>query len=141
MTNSISELKNEARRLREGLAIAGTPVSHSGSLELIAKQKGYRDWNTIHAAMGNGPASQPVTIGQMVEGIYLGQAIKGEVLGVQSQLQPGRWRITLQLAEPVDVVTFDSFSAFRHRLIATINSDGTTSEKTSNGAPQMALFL
>ena len=141
MTNLIQELKDEARRLRDGLKLAGKPISHSASLELIAKQKGYRDWNTIHASIGNKPEGPPVWIGQLVEGSYLGQRFTAEVLGVQSQLKHGRWRITLDLAEPVDVVKFDSFSAFRRRISATIGTDGKTVEKTSNGVPQLALDL
>lgn len=146
MTNSIIELKDEARRLRTGLASAGSPVSHSQSLELIAKQKGYRDWNTLfaklgHAAMSNRASGPPVRIGQLVEGIYLGQPFTAEVLGIQLQNGGSRYRITLDLAEPVDVVTFDSFSAFRRRISATVSADGKTAEKTSNGKPQLELKL
>jgi hypothetical protein len=141
MTNSIKELKEEARRLRQNLTMAGTSLSHSQSLELVAKQKGHKDWNTLFASIGNKPEGPPVWIGQLVEGTYLGQRFTAEVLGVQSQLSHGRWRITLDLAEPVDVVKFESFSSMRRRISATINSDGSTSEKTSDGIPQMVLDL
>jgi len=146
MTNSISQMKDEARRLRDGLAGSGSPISHSQSLELVARQKGYRDWNTLYGDLGhstgaNHPSGLSIGIGQSVEGTYLGQPFKATVLGVQSQLQPDRFRITLELSEPVDVVTFESFSAFRRRISATINSDGRTSEKTSNGEPQLVLCL
>lgn len=141
MTQSIEEMKAEARRLRDSLASGGNPVSHSRSLELVARQKGYRDWNTAHAAIGNRPSRPPVEIGRKVTGTYLGQHFTGRVLGIQGQLQPDRFRLTLQLDEPVDVVTFDSFSSYRHRLTATINADGRTSEKTSNGQPHLVLDL
>lgn len=141
MTTSIEKLKTEARRLRESLTQSGAPVSHSQSLELIAKQKGYRDWNTIHAAIGNRHEGPPVEIGQKIEGAYLGQSFSAEVLGIQSMNHSGRWRITLDLEEPVDVVTFDSFSAFRRRISATIGQDGKTAERTSNGQPQLVLNL
>jgi len=141
MTNFIDELKNEARRLRDSLAHSAAPVSHSQSLELIAKQKGYRDWNTVHAAIGNRVSGPPVEIGQKVHGTYLGQPFSAEVLGLQAQAHSNRWRITLDLAEPVDVVTFESFSAFRRRISATIGEDGQTVEKTSNGQPQLTLQL
>lgn len=141
MTNSIQELKDEARRLRDGLANTGTVVSHSKSLELVAKQKGYRDWNTLYGSLGNQPPGPPVQIGQTVEGTYLGQPFTAAVLGVHCQSHAGRYRITLDLAEPVDVVTFESFSAYRRRISATVNSDGSTSEKTSNGKPQLTLNL
>ena len=53
--------------------------------------------------------------------------------------QPGRYRLTLDLDEPVDVVTFDSFSAFRKRVHCTIDETGRTIEKTSNGRPHVEL--
>lgn len=141
MDLSIEELKRQAKRLRESLAAAGNPVGHSQSLELIAKQHGYRDWNTAHAATGNRPPGPPVKLGQSIAGSYLGQAFTGKVIGVQSRLDPGRWRVTLQLDEPVDVVTFDSFSAYRSRITANIDRDGLTVEKTSAGTPHMKLAV
>ena len=134
---SLEDLKQQAKRLRTGLGEDGDFISHSESLELIAKQYGMRDWNTLHAAVGN--RQQPiVTVGARIKGRYLGQAFDAEVLGVQS-LSQGRMRITFELDDPVDVVTFDSFSAFRKRISATINSDGKSTEKTSNGVPQLVL--
>ncbi|MGB7288244.1 MAG: glyoxalase superfamily protein [Salaquimonas sp.] len=141
MTFTIQTLKDEARRLRVTLENTGTVVTHSGSLELVAKQKGYRDWNTALASIGNRPSGPPVWIGQLVEGEYLGQKFMAEVIGVQSQLQPGRWRVTLDLSEAVDVVKFESFSAFRKRISANITADGRTVEKTSDGVPQLVLGL
>ncbi len=133
----LEDLKQQAKRLRAGLGEDGDFISHSESLELVAKQYGMRDWNTLHAAVGNRPPP-PISVGARINGHYLGQAFVGEVLGVQS-LSPGRTRITIELDDPVDVVTFDSFSAFRRRISATINSDGKTTEKTSNGVPQLVL--
>lgn len=133
----IEDLKKQAKRLRAGLGEDGDFTSHSESLELVAKQYGMRDWNTLHAAAGN-RKRPPVFVGARVKGRYLGQAFSGEVLGVQT-LSPGRTRVTIELDDPVDVVTFDSFSAFRRRVSATINEDGKTAEKTSNGVPQLVL--
>ncbi len=146
MTNRITQYKEEARRLRDSLAVAGTGISHSRSLELVARQKGFRDWNTLHGQLGqaaevNQPAGPPVQLGQMVEGTYLGQPFTAEVLGIQILNGGNHYRVTLDLAEPVDVVTFESFSAFRRRISATINSQGRTAEKTSNGVPQMVIRL
>ncbi len=134
---SIEELKQQARRLRSGLADDGDFISHSESLELIARQYGMRDWNTLHAAAGN-RQRPPVAAGDRVKGRYLGQAFDGEVIGVQS-LSQGRTRVTIEFDNPVDVVTFDSFSAFRRRISATINTDGKSTEKTSDGAPHLVL--
>lgn len=141
MTNilpSLDELKNQAKRLRATLAEQGTALSHSKSLELLASQLGYRDWNTLHAAVGNRPPTNPLALGARVAGKYLSQAFEGEVIGVQA-LSKGRTRVTLDFDEPVDVVTFDSFSAFRRRVSVTLREDGQTVERTSNGEPQMKL--
>lgn len=135
---SLDALKTQAKRLRASLEQDGDFISHSESLELIAHQYGFRDWNTIHAAVGNRPPASPVQIGARVSGRYLGQPFKGEVIGVET-LSPGRIRITLDFEEPVDVVTFESFSAFRKRVTCIIGDDGETAARTSNGAPHLEL--
>ena len=52
---------------------------------------------------------------------------------------PSRMRLTLKFDEPVDVVTFDSFSAFRHRVNCVVDETGRSREKTSDGRPHMEL--
>ena len=47
--------------LYASLADAGNAVSHGQALELVARQHGYRDWNTAYAASGNRPAGPPCT--------------------------------------------------------------------------------
>ncbi len=135
---SLDNLKAQAKRLRTTLSEDGTAISHSKSLELIAHQYGFRDWNTLHAAVGNRPPAGPVVLGQRVKGTYLGQPFDGEVIGVQA-LSAGRFRVTFDFDEPVDVVTFESFSAFRKRVSCTVDAQGRTTEKTSNGQPQLML--
>lgn len=137
---SLEDLKAHAKRLRVALEADGQSVGHGRSLELLAHQYGYRNWNTLHAALGNRPPASPVTVGARVGGRYLGQAFTGEVIGVQT-LSPGRYRVTLDFDEPVDVVTFDSFSAYRRRISCVIDGDGMTAEKTSNGIPHLQLRL
>jgi hypothetical protein len=136
---SLEELKQQARRLRDSLEAAGTPVGHSKALELLAHQLGYRDWNTLHAAVGNRPPPSPVAVGERVRGVYLGQPFTGEVIGVQVVGPHHRFRVAFEFDEPVDVVTFDSFSNFRRRVSCTIDGKGVTSEKTSDGQPHMML--
>ncbi len=135
----IDQLKQQAKRLRAKLADDGD-TAHSRSLELLAHQHGYKDWNTLHAAAGNQPPC-PVMPGQTVCGEYLGQAFKGEVLGVINLPTTGRFRVTIMFDEPMDVVTFDSFSNLRQRVSGNIDHDGKTFEKISNGKPQMKLQL
>ncbi|MCY1242542.1 hypothetical protein D9M72_555070 [compost metagenome] len=79
-------------------------------------------------------------LGSRVKGLYLGQPFEGEILAVHAlTAQPGRYRLTMKFDEPVDVVTFESFSAFRQRVTATVDETGRTIEKTSNGRPQLEL--
>ncbi|MGP1395097.1 MAG: glyoxalase superfamily protein [Inquilinaceae bacterium] len=136
---ALDTLKDQARRLRAKLGSNEAPISHSRSLELVAHQYGYKDWNTLHAAVGNRPPPCPVTLGATVRGTYLGQPFEGEVIAVAALTSADRFRITLHFAEPVDVVTFDSFSAFRQRVSCTIDRAGKTVETTSNGRPQLQL--
>jgi hypothetical protein len=137
---SLDTLKDQAKRLRAGLAAGGQDIPHSKSLELLAAQYGFRDWNTLHAVIGNRPPLNPWMLGSRVKGHYLGQPFEATILGVQAvTAQPGRYRLTLDFDEPVDVVTFDSFSAFRKRVHCTIDETGRTVEKTSNGRPQVEL--
>lgn len=138
---SLQSLKDQAKRLRARLETDGTIIGHSKSLELLANQYGYKDWNTLHAAIGNRPPPSPVVLGAEVRGRYLGQSFKGEVIAVAALSAPDRFRVTFQFDEPVDVVTFDSFSAFRQRVTCTIDRSGRTAEKTSDGRPHMQLEI
>lgn len=136
----LDQLKAQAKRLREKLALDGTTIGHSKSLELLSHHYGYKDWNTLHASIGNRPERNPLKIGDRVAGHYLGQPFRAEILGIQANTTSDRLRITFHFDEPVDVVTFDSFSAFRQRVTCTIGKDGQTSEKTSDGRPQLTLW-
>ena len=138
---SLDALKDQAKRLRAGLAGDGQDITHSKSLELLAVQYGFRDWNTLHAVVGNRPPLNPWMLGSRVRGHYLGQPFEATILGVQAvTAQTGRYRLMLDFDEPVDVVTFDSFSAFRKRVQCTIDETGRTVEKTSDGRPQVELM-
>ncbi len=132
----LATLKQQAKRLRAGLAEDGDFISHSESLELVARQYGYRDWNTLFAEIGNQPQPR-FTPGARVAGRYLGQPFAGEIVAMR--LQAGeRTKVTVRFDAPVDVVAFDSFSAYRSRVTVTVDANGETREKTSNGAPLLA---
>lgn len=137
----INALKQQAKRLRAELEAGGNAISHSHSLELLAHQYGFKDWNTLYAKLGNRLPACPVWPGQRVRGEYLGRPFDGEVTGVQQMATPGRYRVTFEFDEPVDVVTFDSFSNFRKRVSCYIDKDGRTAEKTSNGRRQLELHF
>jgi hypothetical protein len=137
-------LKQQAKRLRQKLAIDGKEISRGQALELVAGQYGFRDWNTLSATAKTTQSRNsigPLTPGNKVSGRYLGQHFNGTVMGVQLFQETGRQRVTIDFDKPVDVVKFESFSAFRRRVTSTIGPDGRTSEKTSDGVPHMVLEI
>ena len=135
---SRDELKDQAKRLRAALDRTNEPVSHARALELVAQQHGFRDWNTLSAAVGNGPEGVVIALGDTVSGRYLKQPFSGEVVGLQ-KLSGGRRRLTIQFESPVDVVSFDSFSSYRSRITAVIDAEGRAFDKTSDEVPHLIL--
>ena len=136
---SVEALKAQAKKLRAEL----TDISHTRALELVAHQWGYRDWNTLAALAGQMAGQMPNThsyqLGDRVNGLYLGRNFSGEIIAAQ-RLGAGQTKLTIRFDEPVDVVSFESFSSFRSRVSATINKDGKTAARTSDGAPHMQLY-
>ncbi len=134
----LSTLKDQARRLRAALEAEGDFITHSHALELIARQRGYRHWNTLHAAAGNRPRD-PFTVGARVRGRYLGQAFTGELLAVRRLSDGKAYEVTVEFDEPVDVVRFEGFSNLRKRVRVTLERDGRSPARTSDGQPHMQL--
>ena len=137
---TIEDLKTQAKRLRASLS-GSTPISHSQALEAVARQHGYKDWNTIHAAYGTNTPGPPWRVGQTVKGAYLGKPIQGKIKSVQEWAEGRMFRVTLDLDEPVNVSAFDSFDVTRRRLTANLSRDGETVEKISGGTPQLRLDI
>jgi hypothetical protein len=146
MIPAIDILKQQAKSLRAEQASGNNPISHSRSLELVAHQLGYRDWNTLRAASENQTTvavdlSCPVAIGDRISGLYLGQPFTAEILNLVVLEARNLFRITMHFDEAVDVVTHQSFSSFRQRVSGNIDSTGKTLEKTSNGVPQIQIHV
>jgi hypothetical protein len=139
----VGELKAQARRLRQAMADRGTEMTHAAALELVARQYGARDWNTLAAlaAKPNGKPASPLFVGAHIRGRYLDQPFAGKVLALSAIPGSGLCRITIHFDEPVDVVTFESFSAFRRRINAQIDENGISPRRTSNGLPHLVLEL
>ncbi|MBB4573886.1 glyoxalase superfamily protein [Rhizobium lentis] len=139
----IDELKAQAKRLRQAMNDRRTALTHSAALEMIARQYGARDWNTLAAlaAKPNAAAKTPLFVGAHIRGRYLNQPFTGEVLALSALPGGELHRITIHFDEAVDVVTFESFSAFRRRVSAQIDADGVSPRKTSNGVPHLVLDL
>lgn len=141
---AIADFKNQARRLRRAMAEQGAEIGHSEALELVAKSHGQRDWNTLSGiARREEPQAENPVIGigvdQKVRGIYLGQPFEGRVVSLTRLPTGGLYRVSVKFDRPVDVVTFDSFSAFRNRVDAVVDVSGKSPRRTSNGLPQMVI--
>jgi hypothetical protein len=137
-TPSAGSLKDEAKALRQERAASGVSLTHSEALEEIARRHGYRDWNTARAALPE-RVNVPVQVGVRVTGTYLKQPFAGMVLAVKMLPDQRHFEVTVQFDEPVDVVTFESFSAFRQRVTATVDVHGVSPAHTSDGEPHMRL--
>ncbi|WP_196258882.1 glyoxalase superfamily protein [Pelagibacterium limicola] len=133
-----SDLKAEARNWRAEQGQAGNSITHSHALEMVARFHGFRDWNTASAVL---PATRApaFAVGQAVKGKYLKQPFTGSITGMSILGGGDLFQVTVEFDEPVDVVTFDSFSAFRHRVVATVNREGVSPAKTGDGIPQMVM--
>lgn len=135
------QLKNQARRLRQAMTERGTPVAHSAALELVAKSHGVRDWNTLAARLPPPDllATPKFAVGDAVRGRYLDQPFVGRIISLAKLPATGLLRVAVHFDKPVDVVTFESFSAFRSRVTAVITDKGVSPRRTSNGLPHLTL--
>ena len=135
---STRTLKAEAKALREERKAKGEELGQGAALEEIAHRHGYRDWNTARAALPDRIAP-PVQVGDRVEGAYLGNSFTGSVLGVELMHDMQHVRVTVLFDDPVNVSKSQLFSAFRSRVVATLDSRGVSPAVTGDGQPQMRL--
>ena len=132
---TIDDAKAQAKSLRAALQAQGTAVSHAQALELIARQHGARDWNTLHARLALRNSPPELALSDRVHGSYLGQSFTGRIIGLSG---PASHRhISIRFDVPVDVVRFESFSNLRRQISATINERGRSHRHTSDGEPQL----
>jgi hypothetical protein len=134
---NVDALKAQAKRLRTAMSEKQTPITQSMALEAVARQWGFRDWNTLSA---KAKSTQPRAwhVGQRVSGRYLGHTFNGHLKAVRSA-SGGYWYVTVIFDEPVDVVTSNAFSSFRKQVNVVLNEDAVTQAKTSDGVPHMEL--
>ena len=136
---SATQAKEQAKCLRRKMTEDGTRIGHAKSLELIAHQHGFPDWNTMFAAIGNGP-HKGWAVGEKVNGTYLSQPFEATVISI-SMVKPGWFRLGLDLDEAVDVVTSEQFSNLRKRIRGIVGPKGQSLEKTSDGEPHLQIDL
>jgi hypothetical protein len=132
---SLDAIKAQTKALRQALQVGGTVVSHAEALELIARQHGARDWNTLHARLTQHNAPPEFAFGDRVAGFYLGQAYTGEIVALSGP--DGLRNVEIKLDQPIDTVRFPSFSNWRHRIRGTLDVDGRSHRKTSDGRPHL----
>ncbi|MRH98255.1 glyoxalase superfamily protein [Agrobacterium tumefaciens] len=131
---TIAEAKSHAKSPRSVLAADGNVLGHAQALELVARQTA-RDWNTLSTSLAN--ADPPFHLHQRVQGRYLGQSFKGEISALSSS--GSHYSVTVRFDEPVDAVTFNSFSNMGRVVRGTVDINGTSVRKTSNGTPHLTL--
>ncbi|PJE28121.1 hypothetical protein PSM7751_02039 [Pseudooceanicola marinus] len=134
---SLETVKAQAKALRQALEAKGMAVSHAHALELIARQHGARDWNTLHARIGHRDAPGELVLGAKVTGHYLGHAYSGKIVALSGAA--GHRHVEIALDKPVDTVEFDSFSNWRQRIRGTLGKDGRSVRRTSNGTPHLTV--
>lgn len=148
MTNGLipTDYKTNARRLRDALAAEGFDISHAKALELVAKENGARDWNTLAArpvapatATGATKDGAPFTVGENVAGTFNGSPAKGRIIGLEETIKPDLWRVTVAFNPPVDVSTSKLFSSERRRIQMVVGADGRSRRLTGTETGVMAL--
>ncbi|RKF23285.1 hypothetical protein D6851_02065 [Altericroceibacterium spongiae] len=140
---TIAEAKYRAKNLREAMAVKGRALSHSQALELVAREQGARDWNTLRARLAQAPelSDAPdiasLRPGDRVEGRYMDQPFRGKMVDITSEGDD--FRVSVHLDHPVDTVSFASFSNLRRRIRGTIGKNGLSSERNSKGIPHIII--
>ncbi len=139
-TDHRNDYKAQARRLRTALADDNMPVSHSRSLELVARLHGARDWNTLSAAPNGSRAPvAPFSLGDRVAGTFNDAPAQGRVIGMSETIKPDLWRVTIAFDPPVDVVTSKLFSSERRRMTVIVGADGRSRRLTGTETGKLAL--
>lgn len=136
---NVANLKAEARRYRASHEAQGRSLTHARALELVARQHGYADWNTAAAKARVYPVPQSLGAGKHVKGRYLGREFTARIIA-STQLEDDQVFVTLDLAEPVDVVDSSRFSALRKRISGTVCGDGRSAARLSSGDPQIEIM-
>lgn len=147
MIPASSDYKLHARRLRDALAAEGIAVSHGKALDIVARQNGVRDWNTLAAAprsandtpADNQKQAYPFTVGDRVEGTFNGRPAQGRVIGLAETIKPDLWRVTVRFDPPVDASISPNFTAERRRVEMVVGVDGRSRRLTGTETGVMDL--
>ena len=66
MMRDFRDAKLMAKELRAALAARGVDLGHGETLELVARQFGERDWNTLSAAIGAAPSDSSMVVSEVI---------------------------------------------------------------------------
>ncbi len=136
----LDRLKDQARRMRARAAARGAPITHSAALERLARALGCRDWNTLRGLAARRPEGAPAAPGERVALRYMGVPAQGRVQTVRAADDgPGLWRVALDLDAPMTVCAPGGIPVVRRRIMATVDGDGVSRDRRSDGTPHLAL--
>ncbi len=128
--------KNRAKRLRSYLDGSGHSISHSESLEAIARSEGYRDWNTYSALFktvageisnsSHTKQQYPFHVGDKITGTFRGVRFQGTLLGLEETITSGVWRIKMHFDTPVKLPSHEALNLTRQRINCMLNVKGAS---------------
>ncbi|KAA9370980.1 MULTISPECIES: glyoxalase superfamily protein [Ochrobactrum] len=143
-----TDFKHQARRLRQALGEEGITISHGKALDLVARQSGTRDWNTLAATSHENEAATPAQddtapyrVGQRVSGMFHTTPFDARIVGVEETIKRDLWRITLQFEPAINVAVSPNLSMLRRRFTVVVGADGKSRRLTGVEAGGIALKL
>ena len=143
-----NDYKHQAKRLRQALSENGIDISHGKALDLVARQSGSRDWNSLAVQADARPTASvspkgiaPYQVGQNVSGTYMASAFDARIIGVEETIKPDLWRITLQFTPQIDVALTPNMVVKRRRLTTIVSADGKSRRLTGSEAGGVLLNL
>ncbi|MBA8844032.1 hypothetical protein KXR64_01485 [Brucella intermedia] len=143
-TNNV-DFKHQARRLRQALSEEGIAISHGKALDLVARQSGKRDWNTLAANGSKVEAASmqddtaPYRVGQRITGLFHTTPFDARIIAVEETIKPELWRITLQFDPAINVAVSPNLSMLRRRVTAVVGTDGKSRRLTGSETGGIAL--
>ncbi|MDR6433823.1 glyoxalase superfamily protein [Brucella pseudogrignonensis] len=145
--NTTTDFKHQARRLRQALGEEGINISHGKALDLVARQSGTRDWNTLAANSANIETPKvegdkaPYRISQRVSGMFHSTAFEARIIGVEETIKPDLWRITLQFDPAINVAVSPNLSMLRRRFTFVVGADGKSRRLTGSESGGITLNI
>jgi hypothetical protein len=139
--HTVQGYKAAAKRLRAALAEDGIAITHAKALELVAKQNGVRDWNTLVAqpAAAEPNGTTPFVVGDKGAGTFNGRDARGRIIGLEETIKPDLWRVTVAFNPPVNAATSQLFTAERRRVQMVVGADGRSRRLTGTETGVMEL--